>query len=144
MRNLDSKSKKRYFLKPKLSKLLSEYLAPPSVRGLPGPSIVIIRLWLLLLPEGQLGEVETGFLANQSFLLSMKYIDHWMKGKYEWTENHEKRFIYLWNSRARVRHGRSSARRFQTAYAFFTHSCNFPSENKGLPQGITRFSVTSF
>ena len=22
-----------------------------------------------------------------------------MKGKYEWTENHEKRFIYLWNSR---------------------------------------------
>ena len=31
----------------------------------------------------------------------MKYIDHWMKGKYEWSENHEKSFIYLRNSRAR-------------------------------------------
>ena len=56
---------------------------------------------LVLLLEGQLGKIGTGCLANQSFLLSMKYIDHWMKGKYEWSENHEKSFIYLWNSRAR-------------------------------------------
>lgn len=96
---------------------------------------------------------ELGFVfsANQSFQLSMKYNNHWMKGEYKWTENHEKRLIYLWNStardlreltRARVRHSRPSAWRFQTAYAFFTHSCSFPSENKGLLQGITRFSVT--
>ena len=30
----------------------------------------------------------------------MKYIDHWMKGQYEWTENYEKRLIHLCNSRA--------------------------------------------
>lgn len=46
---------------------------------------------------------ELGFVfsANQSFQLSMKYNNHWMKGEYKWTENHEKRLIYLWNSTAR-------------------------------------------
>lgn len=111
-----------------------------------GTSLDVLVLHL----EGQLGEVGTGFLAgNQSFLLSMKYIDHWMKGKYEYTRNYEQRLIYLSNSiardlHARVRHGRPSARRFQTAHAFFIHSGNFPSGNKGLLLETARFSVTSF
>lgn len=154
MRILYSKSKERYFWKPKLSKLLL-------VRGHPGSpyssfgsdfsssfgtSLDVLVLHL----KGQLGEVGTGFLAgNQSFLLSMKYIDHWMKGKYEYTRNYEQRLIYLSNSiardlHARVRHGRPSARRFQTAHAFFIHSGNFPSGNKGLLLETARFSVTSF
>ena len=66
-----------------------------------------------------------------------------MKGEYKWTENHEKRLIYLWNSTARdldtAGHRRGD---FKPRTRFSQLSCSFPSENKGLLQGITRFSVT--